>query len=79
MSGALSHLRVVEIAGLGPTPFAAMWLADHGAQVIRIARPGARHVLGLDRDVLEVDVEALKDTQVLATYFAGRQVYGATP
>ena len=53
MSGALSHLRVVEIAGLGPTPFAAMWLADHGAQVIRIARPGARHVLGLDRDVLD--------------------------
>lgn len=33
----------------------------------------------LDRDVLEVDVEALKDTQVLATYFAGRQVYSAAP
>ncbi|MDO5704835.1 MAG: CoA transferase, partial [Paracoccus sp. (in: a-proteobacteria)] len=32
----LSGLRVVEIAGLGPTPFAAMWLADHGAEVIRI-------------------------------------------
>ena len=53
MSGALSHLRVVEIAGLGPTPFAAMWLADHGARVIRITRPGAGHVLGLDRDVLD--------------------------
>ncbi|TRW98229.1 CoA transferase [Paracoccus sp. M683] len=51
--GALDGLRVVEIAGLGPTPFAAMWLADHGAQVIRITRPGARHVLGLDRDVLD--------------------------
>ncbi|WP_221079236.1 amidohydrolase family protein [Alcaligenes faecalis] len=32
----------------------------------------------LDRDVLEVDVETLKDTRVLATYFAGQQVYGAT-
>lgn len=53
MDGALADLKVVEIAGLGPTPFAAMWLADHGAQVIRIARPGARHVLGLDRDVLD--------------------------
>lgn len=52
-SGALAGLRVVEIAGLGPTPFAAMWLADHGAEVIRITRPGARHVLGLDRDVLD--------------------------
>lgn len=51
--GALDGLRVVEIAGLGPTPFAAMWLADHGAQVIRITRPGARHVLGLQRDVLD--------------------------
>lgn len=51
--GTLDGLRVVEIAGLGPTPFAAMWLADHGAQVIRITRPGARHVLGLDRDVLD--------------------------
>ena len=53
MTGALASLRVVEIAGLGPTPFAAMWLADHGARVIRIARPGARHVLGLERDVLD--------------------------
>ncbi|WP_299909521.1 CaiB/BaiF CoA-transferase family protein [uncultured Paracoccus sp.] len=51
--GALDGLRVVEIAGLGPTPFSAMWLADHGAEVIRITRPGARHVLGLDRDVLD--------------------------
>lgn len=53
MSGALSGLRIVEIAGLGPTPFAAMWLADHGARVLRITRPGARHIFGLDRDVLD--------------------------
>ena len=53
MSGALTGVRVVEIAGLGPTPFAAMWLADHGANVIRIVRPGARHVLGIDRDELD--------------------------
>lgn len=31
----------------------------------------------LDRDVLSVDVESLKDTRVLATYFAGRQVQGS--
>lgn len=51
--GALDGLRIVEIAGLGPTPFAAMWLAEHGAEVIRVTRPGARHALGLDRDVLD--------------------------
>lgn len=53
MAGALDGLRVVEFAGLGPTPFAAMWLAEHGAEVIRIIRPNARHVLGMDRDLLD--------------------------
>lgn len=37
--GALSSLTVVEFAGLGPSSFAAMMLADHGARVIRIDRP----------------------------------------
>lgn len=51
--GALDGIRIVEIAGLGPTPFAAMWLAEMGADVIRITRPGNRHVLGLARDTLD--------------------------
>jgi len=38
--GPLSGLRIVEIAGLGPGPFACMMLADHGAEVIRVDRPG---------------------------------------
>lgn len=50
---ALNGVRIVEIAGLGPTPFAAMWLAEMGADVIRIVRPGNRHVLGLARDTLD--------------------------
>ncbi len=37
--GALAGLKVVEMAGLGPAPFCAMMLADHGAEVIRIERP----------------------------------------
>ncbi|MEG1451694.1 CaiB/BaiF CoA transferase family protein [Brevundimonas sp.] len=41
MNGPLSGIRIIEIAGLGPAPFAAMMLADHGAEVIRIDRPGA--------------------------------------
>ena len=40
MPGPLYSLRIVEMAGLGPGPFAAMMLADHGAQVIRVERPG---------------------------------------
>lgn len=38
-SGPLAGLRVVEMVGLGPAPFAAMMLADHGAEVVRIDRP----------------------------------------
>lgn len=39
--GPLQDLRVVELAGLGAAPFAAMLLADLGADVIRIDRPPA--------------------------------------
>ncbi|BBF99619.1 MULTISPECIES: CaiB/BaiF CoA transferase family protein [Pseudonocardia] len=37
--GPLHGIRVVEFAGLGPGPFAAMLLADAGADVIRVDRP----------------------------------------
>jgi alpha-methylacyl-CoA racemase len=40
-AGPLHGLTVVEFAGLGPAPYAAMLLADMGATVIRIERPGA--------------------------------------
>lgn len=38
--GPLHGLRIVELAGLGPGPFACMMLADMGADVIRVERPG---------------------------------------
>jgi alpha-methylacyl-CoA racemase len=44
--GPLQGLRVVELAGLGPGPFAAMLLADLGADVVRIDRPGATPMFG---------------------------------
>jgi len=37
----LAGLRIIEFAGIGPGPFAGMMLADMGAEVIRIDRPGA--------------------------------------
>lgn len=36
MSGTLQGLRIIEMVGLGPAPFAAMMLADHGAEVVRV-------------------------------------------
>jgi alpha-methylacyl-CoA racemase len=38
--GPLQGLTIIEIAGIGPGPFAAMLLADMGADVIRVERPG---------------------------------------
>lgn len=42
MAGPLTGIRIIEFAGIGPGPFCGMMLADHGAEVIRIDRPGAR-------------------------------------
>ena len=39
--GALSGYKVIELAGIGPAPMGGMILADMGADVIRIERPGA--------------------------------------
>ena len=37
-SGPLADLAVIEMAGLGPAPFAALLLSDMGARVLRIER-----------------------------------------
>ena len=38
--GPLAGIRITEIAGIGPGPFAGMMLADMGAELIRVERPG---------------------------------------
>jgi alpha-methylacyl-CoA racemase len=38
--GPLAGVRVIELAGIGPGPFCAMMLADQGATVLRVDRPG---------------------------------------
>jgi alpha-methylacyl-CoA racemase len=50
MSGPLTGYRIIELAGIGPAPFAAMMLADMGADVIRIDRAGPT----TDRPVTDV-------------------------
>ncbi len=42
MAGPLQGVRIIEFAGIGPGPFCGMMLADHGAEVIRIERPGGQ-------------------------------------
>ncbi len=45
MAGPLTGVRVVELAGLGPAPFATMLLADLGAEVVRVDRGAAAATL----------------------------------
>lgn len=66
MGGVLEGLTVIEFAGIGPGPFACMMLADHGARVIRIERPGAaarvgdngnHDILNRNRERIELDMK----------------------
>jgi len=54
MTGPLAGYRIIEIAGIGPGPFAAMMLADMGAEVIRVER--AQSTKGPSPDRPHVDV-----------------------
>ncbi|TDC99505.1 CoA transferase [Saccharopolyspora terrae] len=44
--GPLAGRRVIELAGIGPGPFASMMLADLGAEVVRVDRPGGSFFAG---------------------------------
>lgn len=66
MAGVLAGVTVIELAGIGPAPFAGMMLADHGARVIRIERPGTtgrfgdggnRDILNRNRERIELDLK----------------------
>ncbi|MBC5766227.1 CaiB/BaiF CoA transferase family protein [Ramlibacter albus] len=48
-SGPLAGVRVLEMAGIGPGPFACMLLSDLGADVLRIDRPPAKQVQAAHR------------------------------
>ncbi len=67
MAGPLDGLKVIEISGIGPALFGGMLLADMGAQVLRITRPGrwrdgdaaqSASMLARNRHTLELDLRA---------------------
>jgi alpha-methylacyl-CoA racemase len=51
-TGPLRGVKVVELAGIGPGPHACMILADLGADVIRIDRPGGQPLSAGPTDLL---------------------------
>jgi alpha-methylacyl-CoA racemase len=61
-SGPLVGVRIIEFASIGPGPFAAMLLADMGADIIAIERPGPSHfprgpILSRGRAVVVADLK----------------------
>jgi alpha-methylacyl-CoA racemase len=50
--GPLAGVKVIELGGIGPGPHAAMVLADLGADVVRVRRPGGLQMPAEDRDLL---------------------------
>ncbi len=68
MPGPLEGVRIIEMAGIGPGPFAGMMLADHGAEVIRVDRPSAQApepVLGRNRKSIVVDLKTPDGIEVV--------------
>ncbi|NYG59625.1 alpha-methylacyl-CoA racemase [Nocardioides daedukensis] len=70
-TGPLRGVKVVEIAGIGPSPHACMILADLGADIIRIERPGGQMLAGGSTDLLNRGRPSvalnLKDPAAVAT------------
>ena len=59
MAGPLDGIRIIEIAGIGPGPFAAMLLADMGAEVLRVDRLDiSRTVRGDEKDAETLSIVA---------------------
>ena len=80
--GPLSGLTVVELAGIGPGPYAAMLLADMGADVIRIERPGKQpsnvppelDVLRRNRRSVVLDIRRPEGRDAVLALIAGADV-----
>jgi alpha-methylacyl-CoA racemase len=66
LTGPLHGVKIIELAGIGPAPFAGMMLADMGAEVLRVdrveavrsaARPPVTEVLGRGKRSVGVDLK----------------------
>ena len=89
--GPLDGLRVLEFAGLGPGPFCAMMLADLGAEVVCVDRPGkgaaaglfdpSKNILNRGRRSVALDLksEAGRDTALALSGRADALIEGFRP
>lgn len=80
-TGPLAGLRVVELAGIGPGPFACTLLAELGADVIRVDRPGGgglaaapAETLNRSRPSIAVDLKHPQGREVVLRLTDGADV-----
>ncbi|PTX03038.1 CaiB/BaiF CoA transferase family protein [Pararhodobacter aggregans] len=76
MSAPLTGVTVLEFEGLGPAPFAAMCLADLGARVRRITRPGsaAQSPIDRDREDVALDLKSPAGVEAARALIAGADI-----
>ena len=78
-TGPLAGVRVVELGGIGPGPHTAMMLADLGADVLRVRRPGGLQMPAENVDLMHrgkrvVDLDLKVDRSVLLDLVAKADV-----
>ncbi|MDA2889472.1 CaiB/BaiF CoA-transferase family protein [Mycolicibacterium sp. BiH015] len=78
-AGPLAGIRVVELGGIGPGPHAAMMLADLGADVVRVRRPGGLQMPAENVDLLHrgkrvVDLDLKTEREQLLALIAKADV-----
>jgi alpha-methylacyl-CoA racemase len=78
-AGPLAGIKVIELGGIGPGPHAGMVLADLGADVVRVRRPGGLTMPAEDRDLLHrgkriVDLDVKTQPQILLDLVAKADV-----
>ena len=73
MTGPLAGRRIVELAGIGPGPFAAMMLSDMGAEVLRVDRADAVSD-SMERPLWDVNARGRRSVGVDLKYPEGREV-----
>jgi alpha-methylacyl-CoA racemase len=74
MSGPLSGLTIIELAGIGPGPFAGMLFADMGADVIRVERAQAVPATPSGRPNLSISERGRRSIGIDLKTDAGREV-----
>ena len=77
-AGALAGTRVIELAGIGPAPFAGMVLADMGAEVIRVDRPGPgvepADMANRGKRSIRVDLKQVEGAEVVRELAASAEI-----